>query len=79
MKPSLKQQSFADAYEELERITDELESDSVDLDTAIEKFERGLVLSKYLKTKLRTAEQRVEKIRKRFDEDESPQGDEPVE
>ncbi len=79
MKPQSKQQSFADAYEELQRITDELEGESVDLDAAIEKFERGLALSKFLKTKLRSAEQRVEKIRRRFDEELPPSEDESAE
>lgn len=66
-----KTQSFGDAYEQLERIAEELESDSIDLDVAIEKFEKGLELAQLLKEKLKSAEQRVEKIRQKFDASES--------
>ncbi len=73
-----KQPTFAEAYEQLERITEELESDTIDLDAAIEKFERGLELAQLLKTKLKSAEQRVEKIREKFDAIEPPMDAEKV-
>ncbi len=66
-RPTKKQPSFGEAFSELERITDDLESDTLDLDKAIEKFEHGLELAQQLKTKLSAVEQRVEKIRQRFD------------
>lgn len=75
-KLSKKQPSFGEAFTELEKITAELESDTLDLDRAIEKFERGLELSQQLKLKLRGVEQRVEKIRQKFDTPELPAGDE---
>jgi len=74
LKPMKKQPTFGEAYEQLERITDELESDSIDLDAAIEKFERGLELAQLLKARLKTAEQRVEKIRQKFDAVEPAEG-----
>ncbi len=66
-KPVKKQPTFGEAYEQLERITEQLESDTIDLDAAIEKFEKGLELAQLLKGRLKSAEQRVEKIRQKFD------------
>jgi exodeoxyribonuclease VII small subunit len=71
IKPGKKQPTFGEAYEQLERITEELEGDSIDLDVAIEKFEKGLELAQLLKARLKSAEQRVEKIRQKFDTIES--------
>ncbi|MBI5404679.1 MAG: exodeoxyribonuclease VII small subunit [Candidatus Kerfeldbacteria bacterium] len=67
-----KSPTFGEAFTELEKITADLESDSLDLDQALTKFERGLALSQQLKDKLRTVEQRVEKIREKFDQVELP-------
>lgn len=53
-------------FEELEKITSELDRDSVDLDEALEKFERGLEIAAELKGRLRDVEQKVEKIKKKF-------------
>lgn len=69
-----KSATFGEAFTELEKITADLESDSLDLDQALTKFERGLALSQQLKDKLRTVEQRVEKIREKFDQVELPGG-----
>lgn len=72
VKPGKKQPTFGEAYDQLERITGELESDSIDLDVAIDKFEKGLELAQLLKARLKSAEQRVEKIRQKFDAVEPP-------
>lgn len=79
VKNPKKPESFADAFHELEKITEELEGESLDLDAAIEKFERGLGLAQQLKVKLTSVEQRVEKIRKKFDALELPEdaGEQP--
>lgn len=74
-----KQLSFGQTFSQLERLTEELESETIDLDEAIAKFERGLQLAQQLKAKLRSVEQRVEKIRERFDAAELPADDEPAE
>lgn len=71
--PQKRTPSFGDAFSELEKVTEELENENLDLDKAIEKFERGLALAQQLKTKLRSVEQRVEKIRKKFDTLEVPE------
>lgn len=77
-KSQRKQLSFGEAFAELEKITTALEADTIDLDVAIEKFERGLELSQQLKSKLASVEQRVETIRKKFSSAELPEesGDE---
>ncbi len=71
--PQKRVPSFGEAFSELEKITEELEDKDLDLDKAIEKFERGLALAQQLKTKLRGVEQRVEKIRKKFETLELPE------
>jgi len=57
---------FEKALKELENITAWFESTEVDLDQGIAKFERGMELASNLKTHLATIENRVEKIRERF-------------
>lgn len=79
IKNPKKPESFGQAFQELEQITTELEGDSLDLDAAIEKFERGLGLAQQLKAKLTAVEQRVEKIRKKFDTLELPESEEAAE
>ncbi|MBI4092735.1 MAG: exodeoxyribonuclease VII small subunit [Candidatus Kerfeldbacteria bacterium] len=77
--PSKKQLSFSEAFAELEKITTDLESDNLDLDKAIAKFERGLELSQQLKAKLKSVNQRVEKIRQKFGSTEIPEDEAPIE
>ena len=57
---------FAKAFEELEMITQWFESDVVDVDEALKKFERGLALAKACKEKLSEVENKVEQIKKQF-------------
>src|SRR5471030_1085578 len=57
---------FEKALGELEKITAWFESTEVDLDQGIAKFERGMELAAQLKSHLATIENRVEKIRERF-------------
>lgn len=68
--------SFGEAFSELERLTADLERDDIDLDVALEKFERGLQLAQQLKAKLKSVEQKVEAIRKKFSAEELPDGEE---
>ncbi len=58
---------FGAKLEELEAITAWFESDEVDLNAALAKFERGMQLAGELKTELTTIENRVEKIKAKFD------------
>jgi len=57
---------FEKALGELEEITTWFESNNVDLDQGLVKFERGMELASQLKTHLATVENRVEKIKQRF-------------
>jgi exodeoxyribonuclease VII small subunit len=58
---------FGAKLRELEGITAWFESDEVDLNTALAKFERGMQLADELKRELQQVENRVEKIKARFD------------
>jgi exodeoxyribonuclease VII small subunit len=59
--------SFAKQFEELEKITKDFEAqDGLDLDQAVEKYERGLALAQSLKTRLDDIELRVKKIQQKY-------------
>ena len=55
---------FEQKLEELEKMVAELESGSVDLDDAIEKYTKAMKLAKECSDKLKTAEENVNKIMK---------------
>ena len=55
---------FEQKLEELEKMVAELESGSVDLDDAIEKYTTAMKLAKECSDKLKTAEENVNKIMK---------------
>ena len=54
--------SFEDALEELKTIVGRLESGQGKLDEAIEAYERGALLKRHCETKLREAQEKIEKI-----------------
>lgn len=58
---------FGSKLKELEAITDWFESDDVDLNEALKKFERGMQLADDLKKELAEVENRVETIKQKFD------------
>ncbi|MFH1142568.1 MAG: exodeoxyribonuclease VII small subunit [Candidatus Uhrbacteria bacterium] len=57
---------FAQAFTELEEITQWFETEEVDLDQGLKKFERGLELATVCKKKLSEVENKVEEIKKKF-------------
>lgn len=59
------------AFKELEKITADLQAEDLDLETAIEKFERGLALSEQLKKRLNEIENRIETIKLKFSDKET--------
>lgn len=62
-----KDANFAEAFSELEKITQWFDSqENVDLDEGLKKFERGLELADGLKKKLKEVENKVEEIKKKF-------------
>ena len=62
-----KEVSFAKAFAELEELTQWFETEDVDLDEGIKKFERGLELSAICKTKLAEVENKVTELKKKFE------------
>ena len=72
---------FGAKLAELEAITAWFESDEVDLNRALQQFERGMQLAKELNQELQQVENRVETIKAKFEagaEPEAPAGDEPT-
>lgn len=54
--------SFEDAMGELETIVKSLESGSAPLEESITHYERGVALKKHCESKLRAAQEKIEKI-----------------
>ncbi len=52
---------------ELDKILQWFEQDDVDLDQAIAKYERGMEIAKELESYLKTAENKIEIVKKKFD------------
>lgn len=52
--------TFKEAIEELEKITDSLESGELELEKSLELFERGVELIKYCQDSLDSAQAKVE-------------------
>jgi len=59
---------FGKSFEELEGIIEWFESEEVDLDEGIKKFERGLELAKTCKERLKEVENKVNEIKVKFGE-----------
>jgi len=61
-----KESSLNENFQELEKIVQELETDKVDLEESIKKFERGLELADLCKKRLTEVENKVVEIKKKF-------------
>ncbi len=72
----IKAMSFEQALEALERIVDDLEKGDVALDQSIRIYERGEALKSHCDRLLKSAEDKVEKIR--LSRDGKPAGIEPL-
>ncbi len=68
--------SFEDALKQLEKIVDDLERGDVPLEESIRIYERGEALKKHCDALLKSAEDKVEKIR--IGRDGQPVGTEPL-
>ncbi len=55
--------NYSQLNEELNKILDELQSADLDIDDAVKKYERGMVIIKELENYLKTAENKVKKIK----------------
>lgn len=61
--------SYQDMNAELESILLELQESELDIEVAVKKYERGLELIAVLEDYLKTAENRVTKLKARFADD----------
>jgi exodeoxyribonuclease VII small subunit len=61
---------FGEALAELEAIVADLESGRLDLEDALERYQRGVVLLEACRTRLADAEQRVTTLMGRIEEEE---------
>ena len=73
--PVIAEMTFEAALEELESIVAKLERGDVPLEQSIRIYERGELLKKHCDGLLKTAEQKIEKIR--LSADGTPEGTEP--
>lgn len=62
-----KELTFAQAFSELEKLTEWFETEEVDLDEGLKKFERGLELAQVCKKKLAEVENKVTTLKKKFE------------
>lgn len=60
---------FAKQMQELETIAEYLESSEVNLDKAMDKYERGIEIAKQLRDYLKTAENKVDTLKQSFDKE----------
>ena len=74
-KSDVKKLSFEQALSELEGIVESLEQGNVPLDQSIAHYERGEALRNHCRQLLKSAEDKVEKIR--LDKDGAAAGTEP--
>lgn len=62
--------SFAEQFEELERIVTLFESGKLDVDESLKYFEKGLQLAEQLKKQLESVEQQVTSLKRKYTVDE---------
>ena len=60
------QSDFQDQLSELEEIVEWFTSDEADLDSSVEKFERGMELAHNLQSRLKEAEVKITEIKQAF-------------
>lgn len=63
-----KKTDFKQQLEELEHIVEWFESEEVDIDQALEKFERGMELASNLEKQLSEMENKVQEITQKFND-----------
>ena len=59
---NIKDLSFESALKALEEIVSQLDAGSIDLDKAVEAYEKGAKLKQHCESKLKEAQLRIEKI-----------------
>lgn len=66
--------NYESAYNELKKIAQEIESESVSVDVLAEKVKRASELIAYCQKKLRSTEEEVNNIIKQMERKETPEG-----
>ena len=56
--------NFKEAIEEVEKINEWFQGEEIDLDEALQRYKRGMVLIKQCKERLKRAENRFKEIKK---------------
>ncbi len=74
--PNVSELSFEQALDKLEKIVNDLERGDVSLEDSIKIYEQGEALKKHCAKLLKSAEDKVEKIR--IGADGTPKGNEPL-
>ena len=69
-KKQNKEPKLSEAFDELEKIVNEFEEGDVDLEKSIEKFKKGIELSKYLKKRLNEIENEIVEIKDDFEKND---------
>jgi len=69
--------NFKEALLELKEINEEFDQEDIDLDRALEKFKRGLVLAQQCKERLKEVENEVVKIKEKFGQVKAISGTKP--
>ncbi|MFW5703134.1 MAG: exodeoxyribonuclease VII small subunit [Candidatus Dojkabacteria bacterium] len=59
---------LSEQLKELEKISSYFDSEEVDVDTAIEKYEAGMKLASEIKQQLVSYEQKIERIKERYEQ-----------
>lgn len=62
-----KDKTYAELSQELDTILTELQSDDFDIDKAITLYERGIEIAEQLEKQLKTAQNKVTKLKQSFD------------
>lgn len=64
----MKEISYQKLRAELDEVVEALQSADADIDDAVKKYERGMEIIKQLESYLKTAENRVKKIKQDFNQ-----------
>lgn len=70
------EKNLQSAFEQLEKIVEDLSSKDVDVEVGLEKFEEGVALIKFCRGKLQEAENKFEKLKGELDIEENEDGNE---
>lgn len=68
--------NLQNAFSELEKIVDELNTKDIDVEVALKKFKDGVELIEFCRTELRQAENEFKKLKSRLDTDSDADGEE---